>query len=67
MANVTPLFVDLRNAAKLLCVKPGEFQELVEGGHLPRARHVGSFERWDVQELQQIIRGEGMDTGECEW
>ncbi|WP_353142641.1 hypothetical protein [Paracoccus sp. (in: a-proteobacteria)] len=53
-AQIQPLFVSERTAAKLLDMKPSEFMSLVNAGALPRAvRH----NRWDVAELQAIMRG----------
>lgn len=46
------------NAAKLLDMKPTEFRALVDEGHLPKPRLIAGFERWDVEELRLIGRGD---------
>lgn len=49
-----PLFASEKTAARLLDMQPAEFRKLVDAGALPCAvRH----ERWDVAELQAIMRG----------
>lgn len=62
-----PLFADERSAAALFCMKPKEFRRLVEDGHLPQPRDLGGLERWDVEELRMIARGEAMDGGGLTW
>lgn len=63
--KLAPLFASEVNAALLMDMKAQEFRQLVEAGHLPRPRNIAGHERWDVEELQQIARGEaaiGMET-----
>lgn len=67
MKILHPIFADEKHAADLFCMKPSEFRELVERGHLPPARDIGGFSRWDVEELQRIARGENLGGGGCEW
>jgi len=62
-----PLFASDRRAAQLLDMKPAEFRELVKGGHLPKAIERGGFERWDVQELVSIWRGDAAQGEGIEW
>ena len=58
MNAVAPILASERTAAKLLDMKPAEFRELVKEGHLPKPRNIAGHERWDVDELRQIGRGE---------
>jgi predicted DNA-binding transcriptional regulator AlpA len=67
MNRPAPLFADERSAADLFCMKPKEFRRLVEDGHLPPPRDLGGLERWDVEELRMIARGEAMDGGGLTW
>ena len=68
MAELVPLFACERMAAKLLDMKPAEFSDLVNSGHLPKPRVIGGLERWDVPELQRIISGEAVDgMGDVRW
>lgn len=55
-----PLFADQRTAAQLLCMKPAEFMRLVNEGALPGPVN---FERWDVEELAAIMRGDSIVIG----
>ncbi len=55
-----PLFADMRTAAKLLCMKPAEFAQLVREGALPGPVN---FDRWDVEELAAIMRGDSIVVG----
>lgn len=67
MTKVAPMFADDRTAAALFCMKPREFRKLVDDGHLPPPRALGGIERWDVEELRQIARGEALDGGGMTW
>ena len=60
MPSLAPIFASETNAARLLDLKPAEFRSLVDGGHLPRPKGLGGFERWDVEELRRIIRGDAV-------
>lgn len=55
MGQHTPLFASERTAAALLDMKPAEFRALVTAGSLPGP---SLLERWDVSELQAIMRGQ---------
>lgn len=57
MANA-PLFASERNAARLLDMKPSEFRKLWINGHLPRPKIIGDHERWDVDQLRRVLRGD---------
>jgi predicted DNA-binding transcriptional regulator AlpA len=62
------MFASESTAAKLLDMKPREFRELVEAGHLPRPREIGGLKRWDVPELRRILSGEAADgMGDVQW
>lgn len=58
------LFVNRQNAARLLDMKPSQFSDLVQIGVLPNPRCLGKYERWDVEELQAILRGDQFDEFE---
>ena len=67
MPRPAPLFADEKTAADLFCMKRAEFRHLVASGHLPGPRDLGGIERWDVEQLTKIARGEAMDGGGMEW
>ena len=67
MGKPTPLFANDRNAAALLDMKPVEFRGLVDDGVLPKPTKIGGFERWDVEQLQTIARGEAAEGGPIAW
>jgi hypothetical protein len=54
----TILFAGLKMAAALLDIKPAQFRGLVDLGILPGPTIIGGYERWDVELLQTIVRGE---------
>ncbi|QOL80457.1 helix-turn-helix transcriptional regulator [Pseudooceanicola spongiae] len=58
MAALQPLFVDDRTAAKLFCLSRAEFLDLIRQGHLPAPTKLGTYDRWDVEELLRIAKGE---------
>lgn len=67
-ARTAPIFANERTAAQLLDMRPSEFLALVERGHLPPAKDIAGFKRWDVQELRRIISGDGIDgMGSVDW
>lgn len=39
-------------------MKPKEFSDLVASGYLPSPHRIGSMERFDMDELVRVIRGE---------
>ena len=60
---MTPIFARDVTAARMLDMKPAEFRRLVEQGALPSpVKH----ERWDVEELKSIMRGEAAKYGRLE-
>lgn len=67
MRRSPPLFADAKTAAALFCMKRDQFQRLVEQGHLPGPRNLGGLERWDVEELRKIARGDALDGGGMTW
>ena len=67
MRTLTPLFVSLRNAARLLDMKPAAFATLVKAGHLPKPRLIGRHRRWVVEELRRISMGDIAEGGGMEW
>lgn len=59
--NVQPIFASASTAAKLLDMKTAEFRKLVDAGALPGpVRH----ERWDVEQITAIMRGDAIKTPE---
>ncbi|WP_254702290.1 hypothetical protein [Roseivivax sp. THAF40] len=44
-------------------MKPAEFRQLVENGHLPRGNEIAGIRRWDVDELRKIFMGDLADGG----
>lgn len=64
-----PIFATAATAARMLDMKLSDFNELVEAGHLPRPCRIGTLERFDMEELAKIIRGDliGGTGGEMEW
>ena len=67
MAKHAPLFVNERTAALLFDMKPMEFRELVQTGHLPRPRAIGKHERWDVDLLRSVANGRLASREDMEW
>jgi predicted DNA-binding transcriptional regulator AlpA len=61
------LFASERTAARLLDMKPDHFRDLVNRGHLPPPRRIGDLERFDLAELQAVIRGDKIAGGEMTW
>lgn len=68
MKRPTLLFANDKNAAALLDLKTKDFHGLVSEGVLPKPMRIGEFERWDVEQLQSIARGDAIDGSEViEW
>ena len=67
MKRPTLLFANDKNAAALFDLKTTDFHELVSDGVLPKPTKIGTFERWDVEQLQSIARGEFVDGGQISW
>lgn len=61
------LFASERTAARLVDMKPDEFRDLVDRGLLPPPRRIGNVERFDLAELQAVIRGDLIGGGEMKW
>lgn len=62
------IFASERNAAKLLDLKPADFRNLVDQGHLPKPLDIAGHKRWDVEELRHIGRGDfASGMGEVDW
>ena len=60
MAKIAPhlLWASDRTAARLLDLKLTEFRELVNAGALPPPTRIGALERWSVEDLDAILRGQ---------
>ena len=68
MTKVQFIFATERNAAKLLDLKAADFRNLVDQGHLPKPLDIAGYERWDVEELRQIGRGDfAAGMGGVDW
>lgn len=67
MPAPTILFAGDKKAAALLDMKPAEFRGLVDEGVLPKPTKIGGFERWDVEQLQSIARGDAAEGGPIQW
>lgn len=67
MKAPTILFAGDKKAAALLDMKPAEFRGLVDDGVLPKPTKIGGFERWDVEQLQSIARGDAAEGGPIQW
>lgn len=62
-----PILASADKAARLLDMTRGQFLELVAEGHLPRPRRIGQLERFDVEELRKVARGDMIGGGGMEW
>ena len=67
MPKLEPLFASAVTAARLLDMAPGTFRDLVDRGHLPPPRRIGTVQRFDVAELQAVIRGDKIGGGGMQW
>jgi predicted DNA-binding transcriptional regulator AlpA len=54
----SPLAVRAQTAAAMLDMPHGEFMRLVERGALPPPVRIGQHDRWNVDQLTAIIRGD---------
>jgi hypothetical protein len=52
------LFASERSAAAMLDMRPAEFRALVAAGSLPAPIRIGEHERWSVEDLDAIVRGQ---------
>ncbi len=67
MGQVQPIFASANTAAKLLDMKPAEFQRLVDSGCLPRGQEIApGVVRWWVDGLRRIASGAAMANDEFE-
>lgn len=53
-----PLAVRAQTAAAMLDLPPAEFMRLVEHGALPPPVRIGQHDRWNVSQIEAIIRGD---------
>ena len=65
--KLEPIFASEASAARLLDMKPGELRALVLAGHLPAARDIGGYQRFDLDELRRVIRGDVLGGGVMQW
>lgn len=64
-----PIFASETSAAQLLDLKPAQFRELVQAGHLPRGREIApGVLRWVTDDLRRIASGDASDgMGDVQW
>lgn len=67
MKPAEPIFASELTAARLLDMTRADFRALVDRGHLPPPRRIGNLERFDLAELQAVIRGEKIGGGDMRW
>ena len=63
----SPIFATEASAARLLDMKPAELREQVQAGNLPPPKTIGTHQRFDVDELRRVIRGETIGGGAMVW
>ena len=64
---MTPLFATDKSTAKLLDMKPKQFRALVAAGDLPGPVVIDGLERWDVEALTRVLRGELVFAERPKW
>lgn len=64
MTRHSPLAVKAQTAAAMLDMPPAEFMRLVGAGALPPPVKIGQHERWRVEQLNAIIRGDAAKPSE---
>ena len=64
-----PIYASETSAAQLLDLRPAQFRELVQAGHLPRGREIApGLIRWPVDDLRRIASGDASDgMGDVQW
>lgn len=68
MTRELPILAGRTRAARLLDLKPSEFDRLVESSALPGPRKLGGLERWSVDELRAVAAGSAVDgLGDVQW
>lgn len=58
MAELRPIAVDAKSAAKMLQLSTKEFLRLVSAGALPGPSRIGPYPRWAVSTLEAIVSGQ---------
>jgi hypothetical protein len=58
MTRALPILATSKTAAKLLDMQERDFLSLVQAGALPQPRDISGHQRWDIEELRTIGRGE---------
>jgi predicted DNA-binding transcriptional regulator AlpA len=61
------LFATEARAARFVDMPRPEFRRLVDAGHLPKPRKIGQLERFDLDELRRVVRGDLIGGGGMEW
>lgn len=64
MTRHEPLAVKAQTAAAMMDMPPAEFLRLVGAGALPPPVKIGQHERWRVEQLNAIIRGDAAKPSE---
>ncbi|OHC54468.1 MAG: hypothetical protein A3D16_09845 [Rhodobacterales bacterium RIFCSPHIGHO2_02_FULL_62_130] len=65
--KLDPIFATEARAAALLDMKATELREQVAAGNLPPPKRIGQLERFDVDELRRVIRGDVAGGGAMQW
>lgn len=60
----TPIAVKDTTAAAMLDMPPVQFRRLVQAGALPPPVRIGGNERWQVAQLEAILRGDAAKPSE---
>lgn len=61
------MFVSEFTAARMLELTTSEFRAMRDAGTLPPPRSLCGIERYDVDEIRRVIRGEEVNTGAMQW
>jgi len=58
VSDIDKLAVKDTTAARMLDLSAAEFRKLVSAGALPPPARIGTHERWNVDQLRAILRGD---------
>lgn len=64
MPAVRPIAVSERSAAAMLDMKPRDFRRMVDHGALPPPVRIGTLERWPVDQIEAILKGDAARPSE---
>lgn len=66
-ADLTPLAVREKTAARMLDMSQADFQRLVKDGALPGPTRIGDVTLWRVADLEAILSGDAARPGDQEF